>query len=331
MRQKELKTVLKDAISNKDRILIVGPPGIGKTDIVIQACSELNMQVMISHPAISDPTDFKGFPSKASDGESATFLPFGDLKTAMETKDPLVWFYDDLGQASESVQKALMQLLLGKQLNNHKISNNVVFVGATNDIGQRSGVSGLIEPVKSRWDSIIKLDPSADDWIEWAYLNQIPAEIIAFIKINPKSLHDFTPTMEIKNQPSPRTWASLGRRLARGVRNIEIIEGTIGKGTAAEFMAFLKMTEKCPSVHDIIKKPDTENIPDEPSLRYLVCSNLAKIADSKNIKNIMKYLYRMDQPMRFFTMKSMTLTNEKIIQTSEFIEWIAKEGSGVIS
>jgi len=62
MRAKQLKEAVKFAIRNKYPLLIKGAPGIGKTDIVAQACLETNTELIISHPVVSDPTDFKGLP-----------------------------------------------------------------------------------------------------------------------------------------------------------------------------------------------------------------------------------------------------------------------------
>ena len=188
MKATELKNVLKDAIQNREQLLIVGPPGIGKSDLVKQVCQELNADVIISHPAVSDPTDYKGLPSKAEGGDHASFLPFGETWQAINANKLTVWFIDDLGQSSEAVQKALMQLLLGRRLNGHLLSDKVVFVGATNDVGQRAGVTGLLEPVKSRWDSIVHLEPNLDDWCSWAFSNNMPPELIAFLRSTERDL-----------------------------------------------------------------------------------------------------------------------------------------------
>lgn len=49
-------------------------------------------------------------------------------------------FIDDLGQATPAVQAAAMQLILALTLNGHRVSDQVVFVAATNrrtDPGRR--------------------------------------------------------------------------------------------------------------------------------------------------------------------------------------------------
>jgi hypothetical protein len=54
----------------------------------------------------------------------------------------------------------------------------------------RAGVSGILEPVKSRFTTIIEMEPDVDDWTNWATSNNIRPEIIAFIRIRRKLLID---------------------------------------------------------------------------------------------------------------------------------------------
>lgn len=331
MTPKKLNEVLTDAINHKEQLLIVGAPGIGKTDVVKQVCASLEADVIVSHPAVSDPTDYKGLPSKSSDGTHADFLPFGETWRAIEAKKLTVWFVDDLGQSSEAVQKALMQLLLGRRLNGHKLSDEIVFVGATNNVGQRSGVTGLLEPVKSRWDSIVQLDVVLDDWCSWALRNDMPAELIAFLRTRPELLSQFEPTKEIINHPSPRTWASVGRRVTRGVVDHELFSGAVGKGAAIEFLAFMDMAKDAPSLDEIILNPGKAPIPEKPAMRYLVSTGLAIRAKKDNFEKIFTYLLRLPQPFRVLTMRDAVDKDKKLSETETFVSWVvSKEGKEII-
>ena len=59
----QLAASLHFSLEHRFNILIVGAPGIGKTEIINQACDEAGMQMIVSHPVVSDPTDYKGLPS----------------------------------------------------------------------------------------------------------------------------------------------------------------------------------------------------------------------------------------------------------------------------
>ncbi len=75
MKPSELSTLLQKTLHARLPVLIKGAPGIGKTDIVKQACTNTSTQLIISHPVVSDPVDYKGFPF-VIDNE-AHFLPSG--------------------------------------------------------------------------------------------------------------------------------------------------------------------------------------------------------------------------------------------------------------
>lgn len=210
MRAKNLSEFLEFSIQNHFPVLIKGKPGIGKSDIVAQACNKLDVDLIISHPVVSDPTDFKGLPFPGEDG-IAHFLPFGDLHSLVTATKETVFFLDDLGQAPASVQAACMQLLLARRINGHKVSDNVTFIAATNRREDRAAVNGLLEPVKSRFASIVELEVNTDDWIQWALNNNMPTELISFIQFRPELLDNFEPSKDIINSPMPRTVAYVGK------------------------------------------------------------------------------------------------------------------------
>jgi len=145
--------------------------------------------------------------------DAATFLPFGDLMRALKTTKKLVWFLDDLGQASPAVQAACMQLLLARQIDGHKIPDKVTFVAATNRRTDRAGVSGILEPVKSRFGIIGNLEPDLNDFKQWWYKTDYPVEPLGYLNFQEGDLHNWEPTADIVNQPCPRTWENVGKIL----------------------------------------------------------------------------------------------------------------------
>jgi len=104
-----------------------------------------------------------------------------------------------------------MQLILARRINGYKVSDQVTFLAATNRKQDKAGVSGILEPVKSRFVSIVELEPDLEDWAAWAASNSLPAELIAFVRFRPNLLNDFTPSVDI-TKPRPRSrqsqWAT---------------------------------------------------------------------------------------------------------------------------
>lgn len=296
---KQLFSFLQTAIPNRLPVLITGAPGIGKTDVVRQACAAAGAELITTHPVVSDPTDYKGMPAitTGADGTpEAKFLPFNDLTALIHADRPTVYFLDDLGQAPPSVQAAVMQLLLARRINGHAVSDQVTFFAATNRRQDRAGVQGLLEPVKSRFATIVELEVDLDSWCQWALAHDIPAEIISFTRFRPGLLHDFQPTNDLTNSPSPRTLHNVARLMQAGVtKELEytLFAGAAGEAFAAEFLGFLKIFRSLPSPDAVLLNPNNHVIPTDPATCYALCGALARRASENNFDAVCTIANRM--------------------------------------
>lgn len=302
MKPSELASLLAHTIPAGLPILVVGAPGVGKSQIVEQAAQAAGAHLIVSHPAVSDPTDVKGLPWVASDQHSARFLPFGDLSQALAATVQTVWFLDDLGQAPASVQASFMQLLLARRVNEHVLPSCVTFVAATNRRTDRANVGGMLEPVKSRFGAIVDLDPDLDEWCTWAMTHDISPHIIAFLRFRPELLHNFSPTADLTNSPIPRTWAHaskfMGLSLSPSVLR-QAIRGAIGEGATVELFAFLEVYNELPDLDEIIKKPTGCGLlPKKLATLYAVVTGLAVKATPATLAPIVRYAERLAEDGR---------------------------------
>lgn len=334
MRASHLMTFLASAIAARLPVLITGRPGIGKSDIVAQAAEEAGADLILSHPAVADPTDAKGLPwvresAVGKDtGKEATFLPFGDLARAVRAKKPTVWFLDDLGQATAAVQASYMQLLLARRVSEHVLPDCVTFIAATNRRTDRAGVSGILEPVKSRFASIVELEPHIDDWSQWAIdAGDVPTELIAFLRFRPDLLCAFTPSADLVNCPLPRTWRAAGRLLALDLPEAvqhQAVVGAVGEGAAVEFAAFVKLFKELPNIDGILLDPDKGMIPEKPATLYAVVTALGMKSTAKNFPRIARYADRLVKARHgefaALLLRDCTRRDPAVMQTSAFVK-----------
>lgn len=280
-------------------VMLIGAPGVGKSSIVESAAEAAGCDLILSHPVVSDPTDAKGLPWPSKDGESASFLPFGELAQAVKATKPTVWFLDDLGQASPAVQASYMQLLLARQVNGHKLPDCVTFIAATNRRTDRAGVSGILTPVLSRFGAIIGIEASVDDWTAWALGANMPPELISFLRFKTDLLHVFDPQKanDMENFPCPRTWESVGKAMKMDLpTDLEFaaFAGAVGEAAAIELKAFLTMLRgNMPNIDGILLDPDNASIPSRPDLLWAVTTALAKKATTLNCGRVFRYAERM--------------------------------------
>ncbi|TWG87900.1 hypothetical protein L602_001500000330 [Cupriavidus gilardii J11] len=293
----QLQTLLAACIPAGLPVLVTGAPGIGKSDIVARAADEARHELLISHPVVEDPTDSKGLPFPSSDGANARFLPFGDLERALSARRPTVWFIDDLGQAAPAVQAAKMQLLLARRIGEHVLPPHVTFVAATNRRTDNAGVSNILDPLKSRFATIVELTTSINDWTKWAVATNQPPELIAFLRFRPDLLLSSEKTREIENRESPRTWGNVGKLTGVVPPSLEQVAfaGAVGEAAATEFVAFKRLFSEMPSPDGVLAAPATAPIPTNVAVQYGLVTALARLANPSNFDRVMVYATRLHE------------------------------------
>jgi hypothetical protein len=330
MKPNEYFNMLCLCMKNNFTAMVVGPPGGGKTEITVQACEFLDRKLIITHPVIDDPTNYKGFPFKEvkDDGSMvADFIPFGMLRELMETNVPTTLFMDDMGQAPKATQAAAMQLLWGGTLNGKKISPHVSFVVATNRREDKAAVTGMIEPLKNR-AIIMDLETDVDDWCRWAIANDQPAENVAFNRYRKEHLETgYKATLDFTNSATPRTIAMCGNLFKAGVPKAierEVYTGAAGKKFATDFSNFLRHYRRLPNIPSIIKHPDKADIPQESSILYATCEALAAQATKDNFDNIMTFGKRLHEEFYMMLVRDAVIHNDDVCKTTSFIQWQAQ-------
>lgn len=318
-----MQILVAAAIEAREPVLLVGPPGIGKTEIIKSMCTEKDLELILSHPVCSDPTDYRGLPF-ITNGE-ARFLPFDDLQRLIDADKPTAFFLDDLGQAPQAVQAAAMQLLLGRQINGHKVADCVTFIAATNRKQDKAGVSGILEPVKSRFTTIVNLEPDLNDWIKWAIKADLPIELIAFIRFRPNLLFDFKPTIDLTNSPCPRTVGNVAKLMAMNLPEsiqYEVFAGAAGEGFAAEFVGFLKVFRNMPNPDAVLMNPSIYDYdPGMPAVAYALSTAIARKATRNNMERVVAVANAM--PAEFGTIMIRDAINHEpdVVNTKAFIKW----------
>lgn len=297
MKSSEIKTNLVEILSKSapPPVMLQSSPGFGKTSIWFSSANEVHQlakskaKPIIFHPAVSDPTHFKGLPALV-DGQ-ATFLPYDNLRKLMDVQEKTCVMFDDLGQASASVQAAVMQLLLAREIDGVKISDHICFTTATNLRGDKAGVKQMLTPLLSRM-ILLKLEVDSEDWIDWAIDNDMPSELISFIRFRPKLLNTFDPKQSdsdgFTNFACPRTIATLGWLLKNGLNSRELIEGTVGQVFSLEFNAFLDLIKQVGDAPQKIcsgENFDLGELKFETGVCFALACALSKQSD-KHFKNI---------------------------------------------
>jgi hypothetical protein len=333
MKADGIKRMLVKAIQNRARILLVGKPGLGKTALVKWAKQQTGADMITLYGSISDPTDFKGMPCIIND--KPDFVPFGDLEKIFNTKKLMIVFLDDMGQGANAVQAAQMSFL-----DKLKGNPNVVIIAATNGRGDRANVSGLLEPVKSRFDSIINMEFDMDVFVNDFCIPEVeagrmPIELVAFNKFRPQLMYSVKASADLVNGPCPRTVEALGKLCLMDLAEedkYEAYAGAVGEVYAAEYLGYLPICRKLPSVDGILLNPDAANIPaaSEPyaaSVYFAISNALARKATDNNFDRIIKFAERLPKEFEVALVKDCLRRAPDCEHTGAYTIWGSKNSS----
>lgn len=343
MRITQVSEVLSGLLPLGRPIMLVGPPGVGKTSLALDAAKRLKWDTILTHPVVSDPTDFKGLPFAGAPNEEgevdhAEFLTIGELNKAIHANEPTLFIIDDLGQAPPTVQAACMQLLLAREINGKRISDHITFVACTNRKSDKAGVTGILEPVKSRFLTLINVETDHEALIAYGQSQKPrpwPGVQLAFLQYRPKYAHMFEAKAEIVNTPSPRTNEHVAHilhayqdgRLKDDVLQ-EVISGAAGEGYAAEFMGFKKVADELPNPLNTLLYPDKvdakmwKKIENKADVQYAFVGALAEVVQQETMGNFIKLISKLPEPaMQVFAILLVAKRDHKLKRDPAFQKW----------
>ncbi|MDO8671851.1 MAG: MoxR family ATPase, partial [Dehalococcoidia bacterium] len=290
MRPRDVKALLKEAIKNPlgtPPIHLWGPPGGGKSAMPKQVAEEEKVGFVDMRLAQRDPTDLRGIPA-VIDGKARWLSP-----PELPTEGKGFLFLDELTSCPPLTQASAYQLTLDRKIGEYSLPEGWYIVAAGNRLQDRAVVYRMSTALANRFVHI-NFEVNLDDWLEWAMREKINPNIIGFINWRGGDLlaPDFNPESDEKAFPSPRTW-EFASKLLGGISNTRVLheslEGTIGKGATAEFMAFLKVQTELPDLDTIFAGNNYIPPENRMDLRYALVSALATRATPKQFDRMVKY------------------------------------------
>jgi len=291
----QLAELLAACIPAKQPVLVVGDPGIGKTQIVSQAAAKAGYDALLAHPSTWDPVDAGGFPAVALDRTRINKVPVGRIADALACTQPTVLFLDDLAHAPAAVHASLMQLVLARELDGQRLPECVTIVAASNERTKHTGTHSVIEPLKSRF-VVVKLAPDHADWMRIAMQRGVAPEIVGFLAFKPGLLHAWEPRADMSVTPSPRAWECASRVLAMGLSKATqhaALCGVVGEGAAGELAAFVKIASTLVPPSVVFAAPKTAPLPTEPSAVWALIGALVHTVAENTASAFLTYLERM--------------------------------------
>lgn len=255
-------------------VMLWGPPGVGKSQIVAQVAARHGAPVVDIRLSQMEPSDLRGIPFR--NGERVEWAVPAMLPDAQRHAPYGILFLDEINAAPPSVSAAAYQLILDRRLGEYRVPDGWAIFAAGNRQGDRGVTYAMPAPLANRF-SHFEIEPHLEDWVDWAYGAGMDERLIAFLRFKPELLFDFDPAHNPAAFPSPRSWEFAHRALCKfgdtpGLL-ADALQACVGKAAGIELYAFVDNLHRMPDV-DAILRGETVETPEEVDLQYAVAAAL---------------------------------------------------------
>lgn len=289
-------------------VFIWGAPGIGKSALVERFAREVGLPCVSLLGSQLAPEDIIGIPKLNED--TSEFVP----PKMIARKEPYVLFLDELNACSQEVQKAFYSLIHERRIGEYYLPKGSVVIGA----GNRSQDGAIVKTMSSALINRmfhVQLKVDADEWIRWAYENELHPWVIDYITQRPDHLFTEPPKTE-EPYSTPRSWHTLSDALKEyGAGEKEFSDellrilcyGTISAKHAGMFIAFTKQLGNRDLLSDIIKgEARWPSKPEERDILYF----LAQSFRARLIQELPEKKGKLNKKSGYFVHRSKALIKE---------------------
>lgn len=191
-----LENVLSVAYRARRAVLLEGPTGIGKSEIVQQTARRLGVATTVVDLSLLEPPDLVGLPI-IEDGRTRYALP-----SFLPREGQGILMLEELNRAERYIQQPALQLLTARTLHEYALPEGWVVFAAVNPASGDYHVTPLDAALRARF---LELGVRADrgSWLAWAGENGVHPAVLTLARSHERVFDDVP----------PRTWTYVSRLL----------------------------------------------------------------------------------------------------------------------
>ncbi len=202
-------------------ILLMGPPGIGKTQVMEQIAKEMKIGLVaytITHHTRQSAVGLPFIREKEYGGKTYSVTEYTMSEIIASVYDKVeqtgnregILFLDEINCVSETLAPAMLQFLQAKTFGTHKLPDGWIIVAAGNPPEYNKSVR---EFDVVTLDRVKKIDVEADYsvWKEYAYRQGIHQAVISYLDLRRENFCRIENTVDGKQFATARGWEDLSR------------------------------------------------------------------------------------------------------------------------
>lgn len=246
--------------SKQRPIMVLGAPGIGKTSIMEQLASELDLGLVsytITHHTRQSAIGLPYIAKRSYDGKEqmVTEYTMSEIITSVydaiekQGKREGILFIDEINCVSETLAPAMLDLLQNKKFGPHKIPSGWILVSAGNPPEYNRSAREFDVVTLDRL-KVLNVEPDFDIWLKYAYKNLLHPAVIYYLSLKKQNLFKSEKIVGGYSYITPRGWDDLSTAMLKYEKlgleiTLTLIEQYIAdKKISSEFFNYLILFTK---------------------------------------------------------------------------------------
>ncbi|MCI8418136.1 MAG: AAA family ATPase [Lachnospiraceae bacterium] len=204
-------------------VLLLGAPGIGKTQIMEQIARECKIGLVsytITHHTRQSAIGLPFIAERSYGGKKQPVTEYTMSEIVASIYDKMektglqegILFIDEINCVSETLAPAMLQFLQCKTFGSHAIPRGWIIVAAGNPPEYNKSVREFDVVTMDRVKKIL-VEPDFSVWKEYAYGQRVHPAVLSYLNIRPKYFYQMEQTVDGKEFVTPRGWEDLSRIL----------------------------------------------------------------------------------------------------------------------